>query len=124
MTKTHDGPAAGQTFLIRRAPWLLRVVQAPDGKWDALDQIDDHPHPGERIWVYRIQGEAGIAHIDRTNPRTGRREGIWAAFADYYLHSEQPPDEIARANPLWQQWAQGQLHAAKQAAKAATATKP
>lgn len=47
-----DGPAAGRTLDLRRAPHFLRVVTAEDGTVDALDQPTDEPAAGETIHVY------------------------------------------------------------------------
>lgn len=103
MIKFLDGPHGGQSLILTRAPFFLRVVADQAGKIDALDQLEDTPKPEETITVYRIEGNAGIAHFDRVV--NGRRQGIWSAFADYRYHREQPPDQTLRETDLWQQWA-------------------
>jgi len=62
MTTFKDGPAKGQTLMLRRAQMFLRVVQDPKGTWDALDQPDDTPKPEERLYAYRIDGQPAMAH--------------------------------------------------------------
>jgi len=43
MTRFLDGPAQGETLMLRRAPILLRVTRDPMGNFDGLDQLDDRP---------------------------------------------------------------------------------
>ena len=62
MTTFIDGPAKGQHLALKRAPRFLRVVVA-DGKWDALDQIEDEPRPGELVYAYEVHGPVGSCHI-------------------------------------------------------------
>jgi hypothetical protein len=64
VTRFIDGPAAGTVLSLKRSPLFLRAVQDPlDGKWDALDQLDDAPRPGERIVVYRKTEDRGMVHL-------------------------------------------------------------
>ena len=50
-----DGPAKGYSMggCFHRAPEYLRVVRELDGRWDALDQLDDLPNLGDTIFIYR-----------------------------------------------------------------------
>lgn len=96
MIRFEDGPAGGQVLQLRRAPLYLRVTHDPDGKWDALDQLDDQPAAGETITVYRRVGEAGVVHIDYTERATRRRRGAWFSCADYRVVANQPADAVAR----------------------------
>lgn len=50
-----DGPAKGSSLNLARAPVFLSVViDSRGGKIDALDQLNDTPHPCEPIYVYRL----------------------------------------------------------------------
>lgn len=102
MSKFLDGPAADVFLSIRRAPFLLRVVCSPTGKWDALDQLDDTPAPRERIYVYARKTQPTRMHIS-CRPRSGSG---WYESADYSILTEQPADEVMRDNALWRTWCQ------------------
>lgn len=106
MTRFEDGPAADKWLELERMPLFLRVCIGADGQVDSLDQIDDEPHADERLYAYRRQGEIGVVHIDRVNPQTGRREGIWRRMANYRLCLEQPDDGTMRDKLRWQEWCQ------------------
>lgn len=99
MTKFTDGPAAGITLMIRRAPLFLRVVQSREGKWDALDQLADKPEPGETIHAYRKTVDNGHVHICRSG-------GMGGCFhmAEYEHVPEQPALPILQARSQWQAW--------------------
>lgn len=47
MTTFIDGPAKGQTLMLRRNPVYL-IVTEENGKFDALDQLEDAPKPTEK----------------------------------------------------------------------------
>lgn len=51
-----DGPGKGQGLNLKRAPLFLRLVVKPDGRIDALDQLEDRPADEERLYAYRLQG--------------------------------------------------------------------
>ena len=108
MIKFLDGPAAGQTLLLRRAPRLLRVVRGPSGKFDALDQLDDTPADDETVTVYVLgPGTPGVVHLNM-----GRLGGGWYVIAEYRLHPSQPADWQARETSAWQDWCLDQTGAA------------
>jgi len=109
MSNFLDGPAAGVRLNLGRSPYFLRVVRTPDGKWDALDQLDDKPAENEEIHVYRIASEPMIAHVDGRDPKTGKRYGKWMSIADYVLHNKQPDNQTARNKVQWQEWCQTQV---------------
>lgn len=104
MSQLLDGPAKGTSLSLGRSPYFLRVVRAPDGKWDALDQLDDTPEPDEEIHVYRLASEPVTAHVDGRDPQTGKRFGRWLSIGTYVLHLTQPDDRTARDKAAWQEW--------------------
>lgn len=104
MITFKQGPADGKTLSLQRVPVYLRVVVDGAGNIDALDQLDDTPRPGETIYVYKILNHAGTVHIDRRDPKTGRRVGEWMQMATYQLMEEQPTQEQARDTATWQNW--------------------
>ena len=74
MIRFTDGPAAGRTLMLQRAPLFLRVTYDPNRlKWDALDPLTDTPIAPEQITVYRRVGEPSAAYLDWTE--NGRRRG-------------------------------------------------
>lgn len=98
MTRFLDGPAKGQTLMLKRAPVFLRVTNHGD-RWDALDQLNDAPLPEERIFAYRATGPAGGVHINRY----GGKGGFYAA-CEYELCPAQPTDAEARDVGDWASW--------------------
>ena len=118
MIQFTDGPAAGRTLMLQRAPLFLRVTYDPNRlKWDALDQLADVPIAPEEITVYRRVGEPSAAYLDWTE--RGRRRGGKFAIATYVLASEQPDDATARDTKKWRKWCWAQVRA-KPAAPAGT----
>lgn len=108
MIRFLDGPAAGRSLMLRRAPLYLRAVwDAVNQKWDALDQLTDLPAPGEMIVVYRRTGEPSAAFIDWTEK--GRRRGGCFAVAEYALVSDQPDDATTRLTKSWRKWCWAQV---------------
>jgi hypothetical protein len=105
VTEFTNGPAAGVVLTLRRAPLFLRVVQDSVGNWDALDQVSDLPGPEEKLYAYRRSGDAGNVHLQRQDPKTGRRMCGWFVCATYEV-VEQPPHEVLMRSALsWQAWA-------------------
>lgn len=102
MTTFNDGPAKGKVLRLKRAPKFLRVVVA-DGvagqQWDALDQLDDVPKLGERIFAYHIVGEPGCCHIN-----AGRGAGGFFTTAFYALVAQHPDDATMRDASAWRAW--------------------
>lgn len=87
----HGGPANGCNLMLRRAPALLRVVQIKTGKgieFDALDQLNDQPEPGELVSIYKIRGQAGRVHLCIRGK--GRAQSGWYATAEYDCLIETP----------------------------------
>jgi hypothetical protein len=97
MTTFQDGPAKGKTLMLRRAPRFLRVVEK-NGKFDALDQLDDKPEPGENLFAYEITGRPGMMHIHK------RGGGGWYPIANYRFIEPQPTDAEMRTIEAWHSW--------------------
>jgi hypothetical protein len=104
VTSFIDGPAAGITLALRRAPTFLRVVRDAHGVWDALDQLADAPAEGDEVLAYQRCGEAGSIHIDGTDKR-GRRVGTWFAFAQYKYAEPRPDRAVMVSTEAWRAWA-------------------
>lgn len=98
MTTFTDGPAKGQTLMLKRAAKFLRVTQA-DGKFDALDQIGDTPKPEETLFAYVLTGEVGHCHLNM-----GRGRGGFYPIATYRLVPEQPSQATMRLQGAWEAW--------------------
>lgn len=98
MTHFDNGPAAGQTLMLKRAPKFLRVVEAL-GVWDALDQLEDKPTPQETIYAYVRMGDPSMCHVNRGSKGSG-----WYMVANYRLVPEQPTDAQMRDTSAWQEW--------------------
>lgn len=103
MMRFLDGPAAGVTLAIRRAPCMLRLVQTPEGDWDALDQLDDVAHPTEKIVVYRWRAKPSAVHLNCGRGKN-RSAGGFYPFGDYVFMPDQPGDAITRDNAAWEAW--------------------
>lgn len=97
MSRFLDGPAEGQSLLLRRAPKLLRVVRSDAGDLDALDQLADTPKVDETITVYERVTAPSTVHIKM---RCG-----WYQIAEYRQTSRQPDDATARSTAAWRAWA-------------------
>jgi hypothetical protein len=95
-----DGPGVDLTFDLRLAPTFLRVVQSPN-RWDALDQPDDVPEPGEHVYVYSIvPGTWSQIHV-RAHKRSA--SGCWQS-GDYRWVPDAPV-EVLRDTTAWRVWA-------------------
>lgn len=101
MTRFLDGPAEGQVLMLKRAPIYLRAVRSADGKWDALDQLDDVPRSGETIAVYKLEGEPTMCHINRARSAGG---GGFFRGGAYRVVAEQPSDDQVRSTAAWRAW--------------------
>lgn len=110
MTTFTDGPAAGKTLFLKRAPHYLRVVQGPDGPTtsgdiDALDQLDDAPRSTERIYIYEMIGHPTWIHINR---RGKHGSGMFRG-GTYRMVSTQPSDDEVRSTAAWRAWVGSQI---------------
>ena len=112
MTTFEDGPAAGQTLMLRRSPLFLRVVTDPKHKdrFDALDQIDDKPEEFENLTAYVRIGRVGYAFVDFSG-KEKHKSGRYT-YATYVVvpASDQPEDNVMRDNFLWQAWCLAMTH--------------
>lgn len=104
MVSFIDGPGLGHGLTLARAPLFLRLVVAPAGERDALDQLNDEAKPDEAIFAYRLKGEYGTLHVDRVDPITKRRVGDWYHTARYALCAEQPDYDVLSDTAKWQAW--------------------
>ena len=106
MTKFKDGPAKGQTLMLRRAVVYLRVT-LKNGKFDALDQPEDTPEPGEHLFAYRNTGTRnGTCHM-RFSGSSRKASGFYA-MAEYEICPEQPSQAQMRDTQQWRAWCQAQ----------------
>lgn len=94
MTTFQDGPAKGQTFMLRRAPVFLRVTEAV-GKFDALDQPDDTPEPHETLHCYVLAEKPRSVHLCVRGKNRGA--GGFYPMATYKLVENPPTDASMRA---------------------------
>lgn len=101
MTRFEDGPAKGQTLMLKRAPFLLRVTRKKllgDVLFDALDQLTDEPTPDEELFAYELTARPGWSFVDGSKTR-----GLYA-IGLYKLCEPQPSDEEMRSNSAWSAW--------------------
>lgn len=115
MTRFIDGPAAGQTLMIKRSPIFLRVTRTKTplraGQtivFAALDAPDDTPAAGEELFCYRATSDKpqGNVHL-RLSGKAKRASGFYP-MGEYALYPDQPPDEVMRDNARWQAWCKEQ----------------
>jgi hypothetical protein len=110
MTHFEDGPASGVQLMLTRAPLFLRLVRDAEGKWDALDQLDDRARPEESLHAYRLAKASGFVHV------CGRGRGAVSgrfAIATYRFILDRPPEATMRDNEAWRQWAVAQAKEGK-----------
>lgn len=105
MTKFQDGPAKGQTLMLQRTPFFLRVTEA-GGKFDALNQLTDTARPEEKLYCYRMDAHLGNAHVRMT------KGGGFYWMVEYRMQPEQPHDATLRDNAAWAAWCESQPEAA------------
>jgi len=104
MIRFLDGPAAGVTLMLKRAPLMLRVTRQVIARtWDALDQLEDEPDADEEIHLYRLDSPVGSCHINCGRGR-GKRASGWYPIAEYRHWPEAIADEHLRTNEAWRRW--------------------
>ena len=97
-----SGPASNANLELQRTPIFLRVVIDPDGKVDALDQLDDAAAPAESIYVYVFSSKHGGGFVCSRGRGGGCRSLM---LVRYRFFETQPADEILRDNARWAAWA-------------------
>lgn len=106
MTSFLDGPAAGQSLMLKRAPIFLRVTH--DGKdFDALDQPGDEARPGEKLLAYQLTRVPGHCHMLIRGK--GKGASGFYTMATYRYCSDQPDQPTLRDNSRWQTWCEAQI---------------
>lgn len=105
MIKLVDGPAAG-AYAVKRAPLYLRAtVDAGTGVRDVLDQLTDSPSESEDVVVYKLEGEAGMIHLNFGG--TALRTGFYVT-GNYYHVAPAPVIEL-RDTEAWRRWCAAQV---------------
>jgi hypothetical protein len=103
MLKFIDGPAAGVSLMLRRAPVLLRVTCNAAGKWDGLDQPQDEAEAVEQIYVYQLVEKPAPYHLCIRGKN--RRDGGWYWSGTYrFLPDHQPEHRTLCNNAWWGRW--------------------
>lgn len=97
MTRFEDGPAKGQTLMLKRVARFLRVTEA-GGQFDALDQPCDRARPDEKLYAYEVFGEIGTVFVDGA-----KVHGVYP-IANYRFIEPQPDDPTMRDNAAWCEW--------------------
>lgn len=100
----EDGPCAG-TYSVRRAPHFLRAVRF-EAKQDLLDQLDDEPRLGERVYVY--EAIPGTIFDPDTLARTGTFLCPPPGASGRYRHRPDVDGEALRTTAAWRAWARAQ----------------
>lgn len=105
MMRLVDGPAAGETLAIRRAPILLRVAKNTLARnkervWDALNDLEDVAKPHETLHLYMLMAKPQMVHLKMAN----RRASGFYAMGFYKFLPEQPDDATMRDNAKWSAW--------------------
>ncbi len=102
MISLQGGLAEG-AYAVKRAPLYLRgVLNTLTGEKDVLDQRDDVPGDNEEVSVYKLQGEAGVVHLN-----AGKLKGFYATGT--YNHVEDVRGVDIRDTMDWRQWVVDQL---------------
>lgn len=103
MISLTDGPAEG-AYAVKRAPAYLRaVLNILTGEKDVLDQLDDTPGDNEEVCVYKLEGQAGVVHLNRGKGRSG-----FYATGTYH-HVEDVRGVDVRDTMAWRRWVADQL---------------
>lgn len=103
MTTFKNGPADGQTLMLKRTPIYLRVtLKQKAGKIiaDALNEIGDTPQDDEELFAYIVTARP-VAHV---HMNCGRGRGGFFPIVQYTFIEEQPSDEIMRDQAAWEKW--------------------
>lgn len=106
MIRFDDGPAKGQVLMLKRVARFLRVTEEA-GVWDGLDQLEDTPRPGEKLYTYEVYGEIGSAFVDFSG-KSKKASGLYPV-ANYRFVKEQPTDATMRDPAAWTEWCHKQV---------------
>lgn len=102
---TLNFPTFRGSLSLRRAPKYLRFTcrghSSCSRNWDALDQLDDEPEPGEEL-IAAVLKSRGSIHLDRVVK--GRRVGEWHETAEYEPCAKQPSQKVMRDRKSWHEW--------------------
>lgn len=103
MISLEGGPGEG-AYAVKRAPKFLRaVLNTLTGEKDVLDQLSDTPGDNEEVWVYKLEGEAGIVHLNRGKGQSG----FYATGTYRYVDDVRGVD--VRETMAWRRWVADQL---------------
>jgi hypothetical protein len=104
-TVTVDIPGTPGLLLARDPRYLRFTMKGNDPKTlDALDQLDDTPEPGERVFA-AARGESFSAHVLRgSKPKGGGPRGSWERYVSYKVLEVQPPEDVLRDTAKWREW--------------------
>lgn len=96
-------PQFRTTLFLGRTPRFLRFTRTGEGDhlWDALDQLEDEPHEGERL-IAGVLVHRGAMHVSYAEK--GRRKGTWWRTAEYEIVSPQPEQETMLHRDRWREW--------------------
>lgn len=94
-----DGPVEGE-FMVGRCPQFVRAVLGPRGKKDVLDQLEDEPASGERVFVYAKTLDSHDGHM------CVRGFGCFQ-MGDYRYLSHVDGEQL-RETAAWRAWAEAQ----------------
>ena len=97
MLQLVDGPCEG-TYLCKRAPIFLRAVLDENGGKDVLDLIEDIPKSSEKVYVYKLEGDTALVHLNFG----GGKGGFYQMGTYHYMDID---GETLRDNAKWQKWA-------------------
>ena len=98
-----DGPAEGVSFMLRRAPMMLRLVRASNGHWDALNEPGDEIRESEAPHCYIMVGRPSQFHMS-CRPRSASGM-FWSARYRHLAELEGGPDDTTmRSNDAWVAW--------------------
>lgn len=92
-------PFSRSMLFVQRAPIYLRFVIDPNGKLDALDQLDDVPKSNEYIVAAKFYRN-GSVHLDGTVK--GHRVGQWIHVRYYAALENQPEQSILQSRSSWE----------------------
>ncbi len=116
MTTFVDGPARGQTLMLRRGVIFLRVVYDTQTKlWDALNEPDDKATATEIVYAYVLRGESIMVHVNIA----GNKGGMFQ-MAEYKFIEPQPKDSQIRVNKCWEIWVDSNKHLAPESYRQAS----